>query len=404
MMPAPVDPGDFQQPAGKRTARFERLTAFYKRAALLCFNLLVVFVVLNLVAWGAISAWHRITNDDDKISHGYSAEDLRIVYPDLTDAQRTALRTENFGRPVIFTPFMEIKEEPIHGTYVNVSEAGFRVNPPQGPWPIDPTNYNIFVIGGSTVFGYGVADDQTIPCYLQARIAKAGDHGRKTCVYNFGAYSYCSTQERIEFEQFLQSGIKPDLAVFIDGLADFSYATGVLPYTGQITEEFDPHDRLGRELLDVATALPIGRGARHLIWGSAPTDDTKADTKQLSQVIDKYVWNKTAIERLGTADGVGTVFVFQPVPMYKYDLTYHLFKGGVGSGGWGHHVNGFDGYPMMAKYVAEHPMGDDFLWLADMQEGIHKPLYCDQVFYTAEFNNEIAGEIEKFLAARKPAR
>jgi hypothetical protein len=401
MMPPPVDPGNFAQPAGKRMTRFQRLAASYKRAAFLLFNLFVVFVLLNLVTWAAISAWHWKTNDNDKVSHGYSAEDLRIVYPDLTDAQRTALRTENWSRPLIYTPFLEVKEQPIHGTYVNVTDAGFRVTPPQGPWPIDPTNFNIFVLGGTSTFGYGVADDQTIPYYLQALIAKSGDHGRKTCVYNFGVYSYCSTQERIEFEQFLQSGIKPNLAVFIDGMADLSYASGVLPNTEQITEETDPHNRLGRELLDVATALPIGRGVRHAIWGSGSIEDTKADTTHLAQAIDKYVWNKKAIERLGTAEGVDTVFVFQPAPTYKYDLTYHLFKGGVGFG-WGNHINCFDGYPMMAKYVAEHPMGNDFLWLADIQEGQHKPLYCDQMQYTAEFCSEIAGEIEKFLAARKP--
>ena len=401
-MPAPLDPPSLEQPAAKKRARFDRLVAAYKKVVFPLLNLFILFVILNLVTWAAISAWHWIANDNDKISHGYAAKDLRVVYPDLTDAQRTALLTECWGRPMAYAPFMEVKEQPIHGKYVNVSEDGYRVNPPQGPWPIDPKNFNIFVFGNSTCFGYGVADDQTIPCYLQARIAGAGDALRKAYVYNFGCFSYCSTQERIQFEQFLQGGIKPDLAVFIDGLADFSDASGVLPYTAQLTQEFDPHNRAGRELLDLISMLPLGRGAHHFISGSGPAVDFKADTNHLSQAIDKYVWNKTAIERIGRENRVSTAFVFQPVPMYKYDLTCHLFKDN--GSGWDRHINGFEGYELMAKYVTEHPMGNDFLWLADMQDGVHKPLYVDQVNYTPEFANEIAGEIEKFLSARNVMR
>jgi hypothetical protein len=397
-----VSSNSFEQSADKKTC-CGRLAASYKRAALLFVNILVVFVILNLVTWAAIATWHRVAKDDDKISHGYSAADLRIVYPNLTDAQRTTLLTEVWGRPMIYAPFMEVKEQPISGTYVNVTDEGYRVTSPQGPWPIDPKNYNIFVFGNSTAFGYGVADNQTIASYLQTRIAdaNASDSARKTYVYNFGTFSYCSTQERIQFEQFLQAGIKPDLAIFIDGLADFSDASGVLPYTAQLTQAMDSHDRTARELLDVVTLLPIGRGARHFIFNSGPAASMKADTAHLSQVIDKYVWNKTTIERMATEAGVSTLFVFQPVPMYKYDLTCHLFKGdGIT---WDRHINGFEGYPLMAKYVAEHPMGNDFLWLADMQEGKHQPLYCDQVDYTPEFSDEIAAEIQKFLAAQKPA-
>ncbi len=398
MMPPPVDSPTPEQPAAKATVRPSGLVATYQKVVLLLANLFILFVLLNLLTWGAISAWHWIANDNDKISHGYPARDLRVVYPDLTDAQRTQLLTECWGRPMVYASYLEVKEQPIRGKYVNVSQAGYRITPPQGPWPIDPNNYNIFVFGNSTCFGYGVADNQTIPYYLQSRIATAGDTVRKTCVYNFGCFSYCSTQERIQFEQFLQSGIKPDLAVFIDGIADFSDANNVLAYAPQLTQAFDPHNREARELLDLVSMLPIGRGARHFILGSGPTVDFKADTAHLLQAIDRYVWNKAQIERLGNDHGISTVFVFQPVPMYKYDLTCHLFKDN--GSGWDRHINGFEGYDLMAKYVTQHPMGSDFLWLADIQDGVHKPLYVDQVNYTPEFSNQIAAEIEKFLTAR----
>jgi len=40
-------------------------------------------------------------------------------------------------------------------------------------------------------------------------------------VYNFGRAGYYSTQERILFEYFVAKGVKPDVAIFLDGLNDF---------------------------------------------------------------------------------------------------------------------------------------------------------------------------------------
>ena len=383
------------------TLDLKRAVGWYKGAALMLLNTIVFFVILNLGIWGAISARHWFSKDKYHVSHGYSTQSLRIVYPDLTDAERTALLTEIWVRPMVYAQFMEFKEQPIHGKYVNVSERGFRVNPPQGPWPIDPKNYNIFVFGGSTTFGYGVADDQTIPYYLQSRLAKSNHGARRTCVYNFGCGFYYSTQERIEFEQFLQSGIKPDLALFIDGLNDFFFAGGVLPYTPQLNKAMDPNNQFSRGLLDLSQMLPVGRALGFLgVAPDWPDQNKKASPELLSRVIDTYTWNKKAIESIGRENGVPTVFVFQPVSMYKYDLTYHLFREGAYGSGWQQHINAIEGYPLMAKYVAEHPMGNDYLWLADIQEGKQKPIYCDQVHYTPEFDDEIAADLEKFLAAQ----
>src|SRR6185369_12207002 len=103
---------------------------------------------------------------------------------------------------------------------VTVDPAGFRAGRDQRPWPPDPARFNVFVFGGSTTFGYGVADGDTIASQLQPLLAR---HGRDVAVYNFGRGYYYSTQERILYEQLLAGGFVPALAVFIDGLNDFCY-------------------------------------------------------------------------------------------------------------------------------------------------------------------------------------
>ncbi len=76
---------------------------------------------------------------------------------------------------------------------------------------------NIYLYGGSTMFGYNVTDEQTIASYIGELLIK-NDH--KICIKNFGRGSYFSTQENILFQKhILRKRIKKrDIAIFLDGL------------------------------------------------------------------------------------------------------------------------------------------------------------------------------------------
>ena len=51
----------------------------------------------------------------------------------------------------------------------------------------------------------------------------------------------------------------------------------------------------------------------------------------------------------------------------------------------------------MKGVVSANPPKGHFLWLADTQEGINKPLYVDKVHYTADFSKRIAVEIADYI-------
>lgn len=91
----------------------------------------------------------------------------------------------------------------------------------EGPWPPAKSNLNIFVFGGSTTFGYGIADGETIASALQRKLANSSS--KPIRIYNFGRGHYYSTQERILFSNLLGAGTVADVAVFIDGLNEFYY-------------------------------------------------------------------------------------------------------------------------------------------------------------------------------------
>lgn len=395
------------------TAQRERVGAFahfvngYKTAAILLLNTIVLFVLINVVAWVFITCHRLVTGPPlDPVSLKYPESDLRTIYPAMTDQQRKQLLLETYSRSLHFEQFSQLREREINGTYVNVSPNGYRSTSAQGPWPIDAGNYNVFVFGGSTTFGYGVADDQTIPAYLQELLSKSGSGTRRVAVYNFGTAFLYSTPERILFEQLLQGGAKPDLVIFIDGINDFIWtddsAYWLTPAIQKTIEPSSEMAQLCRSVAGIYRVLPIERCVYYIQRRLNPgrqSDGMPSGDKSalLPGVIHRYVWNKRAIEQVAAAYGIPAVFVFQPSSTYEYDLHFHLFKGDD----WATTLcNVINGYPLMAQYVKSHSMGDDFLWLADIQNGIQKPLYCDQIHYTSDFNKQIAGEIQNSLQTR----
>ncbi len=106
------------------------------------------------------------------------------------------------------------------GKYLNIDKAGVRKT-----WnkiyPSSVTPIKIFMFGGSTIWGEGTSDDYTIPSYISKELAKAGV---KAKVINYGETAYVQTQELITFIQLLQSGKRPDVVIFYDGVND-AYST-----------------------------------------------------------------------------------------------------------------------------------------------------------------------------------
>ena len=120
----------------------------------------------------------------------------------------------------LYEPFTEFKERPYAGKVCQCGQKWLRVSKNQGPWPPNrEQSITIFLFGGSTAFGFGVPDNQTIASYLQEFLTSSGLK-REVRVYNFGQGSYYSTQERILFEKLLVAGFRPEMAISIDGLND----------------------------------------------------------------------------------------------------------------------------------------------------------------------------------------
>jgi len=229
------------------------------------------------------------------------------------------------------------------------NEHGFRSNGNGPSWP--PPADAVFVFGGSTTYGIGVADHETIPAQLAKRLGAP--------VYNFAVPNYVAVQERIRLEQLLIDGHAPRVAIFIDGFDEFVgpfYEPVIMkPYIDAIAghKKFKPQCKL----------------------------------PDPSRVLDRWFANAALIRGVCAQFDVRPLFVWQPVPCYRYD-------GPVKSHG--------DAQPLIdcvrRGYELMRGRQHDLLWLADMQAGRTEHLYVDADHYNAAFSSEIADRIAEQLS------
>jgi hypothetical protein len=373
---------------------YKKLTHFYKGLALILLNTCVLFLFLNFclsIIFLVKDQFFRV-EEIDPVSARYGSALLKKAYPDLSEETISDLLAETWSRPYIYESFTQFRERPSAGTYVNVDENGFRVTKQQGPWPVDQDKYNIFLFGGSTTFGYGLPDDQTVASYLQDKLSS--QLGRDVRVYNFGRGFYYSSQERILLEKLLASGSTPDLVIFIDGLNEFFNDDDEPFFTNRLEQFFDNGTAEATFESELLKKLPIARAAnalkRRLEKSFSDQDsqiiqdhdqdmvglemDARQDETTIINVIQRYQRNKKLIEAIAAVYGVQAIFVWQPIPTYRYDLTYHLF---IGDGFEKHHFYAKYGYEYLANH--KNSLGDNFLWGADIQENLHYKSHCTSI-------------------------
>src|SRR5574341_2745 len=374
-------------------ASWARIAKAYTNFALLITNTLLLLLVLNVILGiGFAIADARSAAQQSEALRLYK-DFLNEVYPQYTTEQIEMLLNESWFRPPTGNPFTHIKEAPFSGEYVHIDPVGFRWSGDQAPWPPDPDDFTIFVFGGSTTLGLGVADEETIPSVLQDTLRA---EGLQASIYNFGTGAFFSSPEMILFQSLLREGYVPDMAIFIDGLNEF-YSWDGRP---------EGMDVCGYEMLHLDQArgyeLPMMRLARMLrervaasqTTGAANADAPAPDDSATNRaVIERWFANRAMTEAIAETYSVEVLYVWQPVPTYHYDLAYHPYANRNPASFGQHQRSGF-GYQMMHDVLEEG--GDQtrhILDLSEIQADRHERLYVDIVHYSAVFSAEIAGRI-----------
>ncbi|MBW8041921.1 MAG: SGNH/GDSL hydrolase family protein [Planctomycetes bacterium] len=376
---------------------FNKFASHYKTVSIIFFSSVLLFLVLNVALYTLNKIIKSVQKYNNPVSSKYNS-DLTQIYPGLTENEINKLLSETWSRHLLeYEPFTQFRERPYSGEYVNISKNGYRITRNQGPWPPEPGNSNIFIFGGSTTFGYGLPDSETLASYLQEYLAE-DDKLNNIYVYNFGRAYYYSTQEKLLFEKLLMSDFVPDLAIFVDGLNEYLFVKDVPRFSGTLAKMMEP--RRSRNAM-LATALlqwlPMGRAILYITKKLENNINVKSDVNTeiestLQSVVRRYCSNKKMIDAIAESMNINTLFVWQPVHAYKYNLKYHFFSKGEIK-----HLS-TQGYPLMEEHLHKYSLGKNFLWSADIQENIDEPLYVDMVHYNVKLTQMLARRIAQHIA------
>jgi lysophospholipase L1-like esterase len=240
---------------------------------------------------------------------------------------------------VRWEPYTYWRRRPFQGRYINIGHDGNRVTPqPAGAVPGARPAINVFLFGGSALWGTGARDAFTIPAILGNVLRERGISNR---VVNFAESGYVSSQEVIACILELRRGNVPDVVIFYDGINDgfSSYQQGVAgrPQSEEHREiEFDLTAK-GRTRALTKAFLRYGssnlasvRLLRAVLerFGlmrpaeSLPSPLGPAELTALARDTSAVYWgNMKLVAELGKQYGYRSFFYWQPSTFEKKRLT-----------------------------------------------------------------------------------
>jgi len=383
----------------------------------------VVFVlIMNVLATAYLRAYPEILMSyADRVN-----ENTRAVREKMIPADKVAewydldstdevkwMWDEFYNTNPKFESYTHYRHDVFIGKYYGSTQAGYRMTRDSGPWPPNSDHFNVFFFGGSTAFGVGPFW-ATVASYLQDLMNDSGAFDRNVYVYNFGRSGYMSSQEQVLFHRLISAGHIPNMVVFLDGLNDFCWVDGNPSGWTALARYFEETNaaykraaagygvvtkwELAKEFFDTMPVLRlinawwsrvIEKEIPEYVGPEQAVEETPESETALIAIIERYLGNIRQVEAVSKEFGITPVFVWQPIPTYKYDVRFHLFY----PSRLGCHINSKEGYPIMAEMVSKELPNEHFVWAADIQDELNESLYIDAFHYTAPMSKRLASFI-----------
>lgn len=266
------------------------------------------------------------TPDPRVIAEGYGGEAWPVRH--YRELERLAERWE---------PYVYFRQRPFSGETISIDERGFRRTwqaPHDASLAARGRPFRVLMLGGSSLWGFGARDDHTIPS-LVAR--KLHERGRRIVVGNLAEIGYVSTQEVIAMVRELQSGDRPDLVIFYDGVNDSTSAllegeAGVTTNERNRRAEFNIRQSpsrlaaamIARLVEDTATSRLARTIGRRIVGyrdpaGALPGLDHRREL--IAGVVRRYIANVEIADRFGREFGFTALHYWQPVVFDKKSLA-----------------------------------------------------------------------------------
>lgn len=214
-----------------------------------------------------------------------------------------------------YHPYVVWRSPAFAGETINIGEDGIRYTPGA---ECAHDSYEVFVFGGSAMWGWGAPDWGTIAAHLQQELGARVR--RPVCVTNYAEQAFVSTQSVIQLMLELERGHVPDVVVFYDGVNEVLAASQTRrPILHQnfteIAARFEGPRHPALEALAISSTFQLLRLlASHLgRAGPDPLDESGLPTEELvSAVVDAYLANLRIVSALAREHGFERHFFWQP--------------------------------------------------------------------------------------------
>ena len=283
------------------------------------FVLLVLAILFELVAsmilfrkytTGRLATTH-FTEQLFKKGAGEKMYDLhRQARPDSSAVVNEMIADESFqSERYRYEPWLMFRIDDHHSRYVNTNGFERKSVPDVFINSSSTDTIDIYFFGGNNMYGYQLADHETIPSKIVETYQK--QHPAKSIrVKNFGVPHYYSKQELMLLSTLLFEGHRPDMVIFLDGLNDF-YPSRMLYYdrpffSYALQQSFEGKMfQKGRETFLDSTDQ---------FYKDPPTINGKIYNDAL---IAKYYNNIRMAGDLCRSVNIKSYFFCEPVPFYK---------------------------------------------------------------------------------------
>lgn len=293
----------------------------------------VLVVVVAVVAFGVFEGILWIVDFPSYHALMWQNSTLTEEQHEARQFLRDHYQTPGRGEPIAGTSAW--RYAPFKSDFLSVNGLGFRGSmPPRRK--ID--EFRVVVFGGSSVYGWLVADDQTLPACLEDEIRlHLGD--RPVTVINLGVEGYRFQQE-LELAELMWPVLDADLFLFVHGANDVTTtlrhgwtvdepweATSVMP---PLVANFDRPGTLGRlrSLLKYSRTATIPLLGVLRVWaggnGTALDQPLSQDLLlEANKMADGWEQLLERTVALAEVSGTSVVTVMQPTLSVKRPLSRH---------------------------------------------------------------------------------
>ena len=306
-------------------------------------------------------------------------------YPDRAAAERMfrefdLLHTE-------YVPYRGWRRLPFDGVYVNAGADGDRVH--RAPDFAGTPRATVRFFGGSTMWGTGAADDETIPAQFNALHPDLR-------VYNHGQTGYVTRQNLARLINLVNEGEPMDLVVFYDGYNDVR----TLCRFDTAVQGHSREEKIRRALRPQGNVLATLSGStvkvvRFFLPKPRPDDALPsrchADLERGPRVIRTLLSNWRTAREVARLGGAEFVAILQPVAAVSTGRTDRLVNDATFKGR-AHELL----YPELQRAVAA--AGED--WMHDLSTLYDRDeyIFVDAAHVSPNGNRMMAERLSELLA------